>query len=226
MTSPYTSSWRWSEAALPIRTGPRALVAGEPVELELGQPPLAGDPVHDLELLRQPGDRAEQPVAPRARLVLVARPHEREQRQRRVAEPAVPVVPVPDAAERLGQRRRRRGHDAAGRRVGERLERDERAHERLAEAAGVRHSPYPLAPERLGVGERLLGVDAVGRRLVRRVPREDERHALARVDVELGDGVEVPADELDRRREEERVGPGDGEQRPRSRRRTQGTIEP
>ena len=43
-----------------------------------------------------------------------------------VAQPAVAVVPVAHAAELLGQRRRGRGHDAAGGRVGERLERDER----------------------------------------------------------------------------------------------------
>ena len=51
-----------------------------------------------------------------------------------------------------------------------------------------------------------------GERLVRRVPRQHERDAIAGGDLEVGDGVEVPADQLDRGREEERVGPGDGEQ--------------
>ena len=45
----------------------RALVAGEPGKLELGEPPLAGDAVHDLEVVRRARDRAEQPVAPRRR---------------------------------------------------------------------------------------------------------------------------------------------------------------
>src|SRR6185503_6880181 len=46
--------------------GPRAFVAVEPLELELRQPPLSGDPVHDLDLTRSPRDRSQQPVAPRA----------------------------------------------------------------------------------------------------------------------------------------------------------------
>ena len=198
---------------MPIRTGLRALVAVEPVELELGQPPLARDPVHDLELLRQPGDRAEQPVAPCARLVVVARPHERQQCQRRVAEPAVPVVPVPNASERLGQRRRRRGDDAARRRVGERLERDERAHERLAEAAGVRAdpSPTPARSPRCRSSACSASTRSGGGLFDGYHVRTNGTRSPAS-DVELGDGVEVAADELDRRREEERVGPRDGEQ--------------
>ena len=65
--------------------GPRALVAGKPLELELREAPLAAEPVHDLELVRKPGDGAQEPAAPCACLVLVARADEREERERRVA---------------------------------------------------------------------------------------------------------------------------------------------
>ena len=40
----------------------RVLVAGEPVELDLGEPTLTTDAVHDLELARVTGDRALEPV--------------------------------------------------------------------------------------------------------------------------------------------------------------------
>ena len=211
---------------MPIRTGRERLVAVEPLELELGQAPLARDPVHDLEALREPGDRAEQPVAPRACLVVVARAHERQQRQRGVAQPAVPVVPVPHASERLGQRRRRRGHDAPRRLVGQRLQRHERADERrrgsgrcacTIRPSRARTTRCRRAPARRRRGSGGSSFDGY------HVRTNGTRSPGA--DVELGDGVEVAADELDRRREEERVGPRDGEEAS-SRRRTQGTIEP
>ena len=47
----------------------RVLVAGQPVELDLGQPALTADAVHDLEVARIAGDRALQPVLPRGRFV-------------------------------------------------------------------------------------------------------------------------------------------------------------
>ena len=43
---------------------PRALVAGQPVDLPLGQPPLARDAVHDLQLVGIAGGGPQQPVAP------------------------------------------------------------------------------------------------------------------------------------------------------------------
>ena len=63
----------------------------------------------------------------------------------------------------------------------------------------------PLAPEAVGVDEGLFGVGVLGQILVGRKPGQDERHAVAGGDVELGLGVEIPADEVDRRREEERI---------------------
>src|SRR5205807_9980045 len=51
---------------------PRAPVALEPVELDLGQQPLAADAVHDLQLARPARGRAPQPFHVRVRLVRVA----------------------------------------------------------------------------------------------------------------------------------------------------------
>ena len=124
----------------------RALVAGEPVELELREPALAADAVHRLQLLGVTGRGAEQPLAPAQRLGLVAADQERLERQRRVAHPAVAVVPVPGAADRLGQRSGRRGDDAAGRLGGQRLQREQRPQHRLAPFTGVGAARRPVRP--------------------------------------------------------------------------------
>ena len=137
----------------------RARVAGEPRQLVLGDAALPADAVEDLRLRRIAGDRAQQPVAPRARLVGETGVEQRVERERRVAQPAVAVVPVALAADPLRQRRRRRGDDAAGRLVRERLQHDERRAHGLAVLALVPAAAEPLAPVALGVLERLLGVD-------------------------------------------------------------------
>ena len=67
-----------------------------------------------------------------SRLVEVAAVHQRDQRHGGVAQPAEAVVPVALAAELLGQRGGRRGDDAAGGGVGQRLQGDERAADGLA----------------------------------------------------------------------------------------------
>ena len=126
--------------------GRRALVAGQPRQLELGEPPLPRRAVHDLHLVGRPGDGAQQPVAPRARLVHVAGVHERLQRERGVAHPAEAVVPVAHAADRLRQRGGRRGDDAARRPVRERLERDQAALDQLAVRPVEVRAAGPLLP--------------------------------------------------------------------------------
>ena len=82
--------------------GLRALVAAQPGELELREPSLAGDAVHDLDILGRSRDCAEEPISPVARLLHVAGPDQSEQGEGRVAEPAEAVVPVPHAADPLG----------------------------------------------------------------------------------------------------------------------------
>ncbi len=174
----------------------RALVSRQPWHLPFGQPPLAGKPVHDLHLLRAARHRAQQPVAPGLRLVVEAGVHQREQREGGVAQPAEAVVPVADAAQLLGQRRGRRRHDPAGRPVGERLERDQRAHDRVGAVSGGPAFPGPFGPEFLGRRERGLVIERAGHRRVRRRVGEDERHRLSGRDRELADGAHVLAGEV------------------------------
>ena len=175
----------------PYRLG--ALVAGQPRQLELDQASLPRDAVHHLDVLGIAGDRTQQPVPPRARFVDVARSQEGEESERRVAQPAVPVVPVTDPAERFRKRGRRGGDDPSGRRVRERLQREERPARGLRPAPGGGATPDPLLPVVDGLLESVLGIHRLRQRLVRRSPGQDERHAIARLDRELRVRAEIPA---------------------------------
>ena len=194
---------------VPDPDGLRALVPGKPSDLVLGEAPLARGPVHDLELIGRSGHRAQQPVAPSPRLLVVSEADERVQRERRVTQPAVAVVPVAHAADPLGQRRGRRRDDPAGRRVRERLERDRRAvHQLRVALVGARLRP--LAPPRGRLGDGAPRVAWGWSRVVRREPREHERHGVALVDGELGDVTEILRLHRDRRVQAERVRSADG----------------
>ena len=144
----------------PDRT--RVLVAGQPAELVLVEPPLSAETVHDLEVFRIAGDRAQHPVAPADRLFHVAGRHQRVEREDGVPQPAVAVVPVPDPAQKLRQRGRRGGHDPARRRVRQRLEGDQRAPHLLGPAAPVGRAARPLPPPRLGLVRRGAGSMGAG----------------------------------------------------------------
>ena len=145
----------------------RAFVARQPWHLPFGQPPLAADAIHDLDLLRTAGGRAQQPVAPHARLVVVAGIHQRQQRQRRIAQPAETVIPVALAPDAFRQRGGGRGHHAPGRCKGERLERDQRALHRFVPRAIDLTFTDPIGPEPLGLTQGFLHVDPPGQRPVR-----------------------------------------------------------
>jgi hypothetical protein len=67
--------------------GARALVAGQLVDLELGQTALAADAVHDLDLGRMTGGRPADVVCVGQRLVRVAAAEERGEGQGRVTQP-------------------------------------------------------------------------------------------------------------------------------------------
>ena len=171
----------------PDRRG--ALVAGQPVELGLGETPFAGHAVHDLHLLGPAGQRPQQPLAPGAGLVVVAGADQGQQRERGVADPAEPVVPVAHAADLLGQRGRGCGDDAAGRAVDQRLERDQRAQHRVAVGTVIGAPRRPVLPPAGGPVERPAGVQRVGGRLVRGRPGQREVDDVAGGHVELRDGV-------------------------------------
>ena len=147
-TAPKTSFWRWSKAPLPTLHRARPRVPGEIVAGRFGQVPTAVDPVHDLQrpvgVRLEVGDELHELV----RLPVEVEVVQRLQGEGRVAHPGVAVVPVALAARGLGERGRQRGHGRAGRHVGEPLDRQRRALDRLAPAMVGHPSPAdPVAPE-------------------------------------------------------------------------------
>ena len=136
------------ERAVPDAHRPRPRVPREVVERRLRQVATAVDPVHDLQravLVRlDVGDELHELVG----LPVEVEPVERLERERRVAHPRVAVVPVALASRRLGQRRRERRDRRAGRHVGQPLDRERRALDRVAPAV-VRdpRAAEPAAPE-------------------------------------------------------------------------------
>jgi hypothetical protein len=201
---------RGGGVAGPHRAG--VLVAGQPAQLQLGQAAFPRRAVHDLQLGRVAGNHAQQPVAPAPGLLAVAGPQQRVQGERGVAQPAVPVVPVAGAAELLGQRGCRRGDDAAGRLVRQRLERDERPHDRITPRPLVAAAPGPVPPPGLGRRDRRHGVRSAAALGELRMPRQNERHPLTRAHGELGDRAEVLPAGLGRGGQADRVGPGEAVQ--------------
>ena len=130
-----------------------------------------------------------------------------------VTDPAVAVVPVADPAQVLGERGGRGGHDASGRRVGERLQGDERAVDRLTPwAAHTGRVTGPFAPVADGVGHRLVGVDLGRGVLVGGEPGEDEGDLVTLGDGEVGDGGQPFPPGRNLGPEHQGVGAGDGAQ--------------
>ena len=154
------------------------------------------------------GHGAQQPVAPREGLVVVAATHQRLERERGVAQPAEAVVPVAIAPERLGQRGGRRGHDAARRVVGQGLQRDERAHHGVLVRALVAALGGPFRPVGLGQVHGVVAVERRRRLLVRGMPHQRERIALVRGDREVGDRAHVLAHGVDPVPERHRIRTG------------------
>ena len=130
----------------PDRAG--AGVAAQVVERRLGQVAPAVDPVHDLQgavvVDLEVGDELHELVG----FPVEVQPVQRLQRERGVAHPAVAVVPVPFAAGRLGQRRGQRGDGRAGRHVGESLDGERGALDRVAATDGPGSGPCRASPAR------------------------------------------------------------------------------
>ena len=191
----------------------RSLITRQPVDNPFGQPALAGDAVHDLQLVGAAGNGAQQPFAPRLGFLVVACMHRPEQRQGGVAQPAKTIIPVPHAAHLLGQRGGGRGDDPAGRGIGQGLERNQRAHHRIGAMSGGPASLRPALPARFGIFEGGLRIGSLGRQKVRRRVGEDERHRISRRDREFADGCQILADELRGGPKHHHIRTGDSAQR-------------
>ena len=178
---------------------PRAFIAGQPVRLPFQQAALTHDAVHDLHMRRRAGRRAQQPIVPAQGFLGVAAVHQRQQREGGIAQPAEAVIPVARAAEFFRQRGRRCGDDAAGRQIGQRLQRDQRPHHEIAAIALIGAAAAPLGPELLGVLQGLRGIDRFGDRQMRRPVGQHERYGFAFAHFEIGHRGQVFAAGLDRR---------------------------
>ena len=170
------------EGAVADAHRPRAGVAGEVVPRRLGQVAPAVDPVHDLQRAvlgrLDVGDELHELVG----LPVEVEQVQRLQRERRVAHPGVAVVPVALAARRLGQRGRERRHGRAGRHVGQALDRERRALDRVAEAVvgDACARPATRARSALVAAIARLGVVDVRRRREALGPRERAVRPVAR----------------------------------------------
>ena len=169
----------------------RAPIALEVVERLLGQlaPPV--DRVHDLERARHRigvgDDPVAEPVGEGLRLVGEPQAKQGVERERRVPDPRVAVVPVAAAPDHLGEACRGRGHDRAGRAVGQELQGERRTVDHLAPAALVLRAREPAPPERdrLLVGRARLRLRVLARHVVGLDPLEDEGDRGARAHGEL-----------------------------------------
>ena len=166
-------------------------------------------PVHDLQILRRAGGRAQQPFAPGDRLLLIARGEQRIERQRRIADPAEAIVPIAHAADQFGQRGRRRRDDAAGRTIGQQLQRDERALDLRAPRALIGVERAPGQPSLLDAAQERDRVADRRRLAMRGIPSEDEGHVFAFMDDEFRSRRPIFVDQLDGRVEPHGVGTGD-----------------
>ncbi len=160
---------------------PRSVVSGQVIERDLGDLILTADAVEDLQLgvaLGQVGDEVEVVVG----LPVEAQAEQTPERERRVADPAEAVVVVAHASWRLGQRRGRRGHECAGRREGQPLEREGTALEvaapRMIREAAPRQPVLPVVGR---PDEPLVGLlERVGRFVLG--PREGAEVLIALAD--------------------------------------------
>src|SRR2546422_6610172 len=112
-----------------------ALETRQPRHLPFRQTPLTTKAIHNLQLVRAASNRTNEPVSPVPRLFVVASGAEREQGEGGVPEPAITIVPVAHTADLFGKRSRRCGNDASGRQIGQSLQRDKRALDRVCPTA-------------------------------------------------------------------------------------------
>ncbi len=144
---------------------PRARVPGEVVARALREVAAPVDPVHDLQRAVLVGLDVGDELHELVGLPVEVQPMQRPQRERGVAHPGIAVVPVALAARRLRQGGREGGDGGAGRHVGQALDRQRGAQDRLPPAlVGDPRPPDPRPPEVRGRVEPRDGIGGVGRR--------------------------------------------------------------
>ncbi|KAG0925791.1 hypothetical protein G6F31_018617 [Rhizopus arrhizus] len=161
------------------------------------------------------GRGPQQPLPPGLGFFPIAGVQQRIQGQGGIAQPAMPVIPVAATAQLLGQRRRGRRDDAAGRLKGQQLQGDQRSHDSVspfAQAIFPMTALGPFAPPRNGAIHALQAVRHEMRRLVRTVIRQGEGHGLILPHGEFGHALHIAAGERHGRMQLDGVRPGNGAQ--------------
>ncbi len=151
------------------------LITAQPGDDQFRQSPLSADPVHDLDLAGVAGGRANKPISPYPRLVVVPEFHQRQKREGGVPEPTIAVIPIPCSAQALGKRGRGGGDDSTHRSVGQSLQCDERPLDCFCPRSGLTTAVAPPAPERFGARERFERIDCGRRTLLKRTRRRGQK---------------------------------------------------
>ena len=190
----------------------RTFVTRQPAGLPFQQARLAHNAVHDLHVRRPTGRGAQQPIVPGGSFLGIAGVHQCQQRKGGVAQPAKTIIPVARAAQLLRQRGRGRCNDAAGRRIGQRLQRDQRSHHQVTTVAFVGAAATPFSPIIFGILQGLRRVDRLRKRQMRRPIGEHKGYRLAFAHLEIGNRGQVLAAGFDRRPQHGHVLPRDRQQ--------------
>ena len=168
------------EGAVADPDGPSARIPGEVVARALREIAAPVDPVHDLQRAVLVGLDVGDELHELVGLPVEVEPVQRLQRERGVAHPRVAVVPVALAAGRLRQRGGEGGDGGAGGHVGQALDRQRGAQDRLPPAlVGDPGPPDPRPPEVRGRVEPGDGITGVRRRGEALGPGQRAEHPLA-----------------------------------------------
>ena len=111
----------------------------------------------------------------------------------------------------LGQRRRRRSHDAAGRRVSQGFQGDKGAGDTLRVAAGGAVGVRPRFPELLRLPQSTFRIGRLRNGKMGCDVHHDERYGLPGRDREVADGRQAFATKLDGSAQDKHVGTGNGQ---------------
>src|ERR1700722_5415301 len=91
-----------SDGAVADSDRSRAFVARQPWNFELLEPSFARHTIENLQVVRRPGDRPQEPLVPRLRLIENASANQRVEGKGRVPKPAIPIVPIARPAQLFG----------------------------------------------------------------------------------------------------------------------------
>ena len=129
--------------------------------------------IHHPHLVWRAPHGAQQPAQPCLRFFVEAGVQQGGEGEGGVAQPAITIVPVHRPIGLFRQAERGRGDDAAGRRICQRFERQQRTLHRFRPVRLPVEAGDPVPPSRQGLSERLFRVDRIGNWQLRRTVLQD-----------------------------------------------------